>query len=68
MVGRLLVSYRAAAGFGGDFDQIVTDPEPQQLSVDMDIATRSGPVPAHRDLCQDAHTTPLVVTVRDTQS
>ena len=46
----LFVSYLAAAGAGGGFDELVPDPKPQQVPVDVHIAARSGVVPAQADL------------------
>ena len=47
-VGGLLVSYRAATCSGGGLDQLVADPEPQQLPFDVDITAGPGVVAALR--------------------
>jgi hypothetical protein len=44
------VSYLAAAGAGGGFDQFVADPEPQQFAVDVDITAGAGVMAADADL------------------
>lgn len=44
------VSYLAAAGAGGGFDQFVADPEPQQFAVDVDITAGAGVMAADANL------------------
>ena len=60
--------YRAGAGSGGGLDEIVADPEPQQIPSTWDIAVGPGMVTAQRDLLPDTETTPLAHTRRPTQS
>ncbi|GAA4539616.1 hypothetical protein GCM10023161_19410 [Mycobacterium paraffinicum] len=44
------VSYLSVAGAGGGFDELVVDPKPQQLTIDVDIAAGAGVVAPHADL------------------
>src|SRR6202021_1628226 len=43
-------SYLAVGASGGGFDQLIADPEPQQLTVDVDIAAGAGVVATDADL------------------
>lgn len=45
-----VVAYLAGAVAGGGFDQVVADPEPQQLAIDVDIAAGPGVVASDADL------------------
>ena len=61
-------SYLTRGPAGCGFNEVVADPEPQQLTIDVDIAALSGVVATDAACCHDTHTTPFVVTRRLTQS